>query len=398
MSSSESNNSNNSNSLPELEKKLHDALETIEMLKKQGKTLLDDNSSRKKYEQIEKELQEKSLAYDELEKKLEQLKKEYNELKQENALFSEYIDSIESEKSETKKAHEKIKEKYEKQKQTVLEKEQEKLLLGKTVEIAEKEKHVATKKYYKTIIVSVIAIAVIAGAYSLLFAQLAGEQYRIDDPVNAPTGYVIQNLRGDVIDTWIAWRIQDGEVIHVTVSGAALTPERLELVKAVFLDEEPLEIDNSLLHKGPKGTTSIHYAGWMGALSLAAETTTVFVIPTKFEVTDKGGIGDINIKLESAVNPDGFSGWTSSIVDEVNNQILKSDITIYQTSDYTDNQFAAVLRHEIGHALGLAHSTAPEDLMAPTMTTEFPYISPCDIDAIVSLYDNGGHSTVTCEI
>jgi len=36
--------------------------------------------------------------------------------------------------------------------------------------------------------------------------------------------------------------------------------------------------------------------------------------------------------------------------------------------------------------------------MAPTMTTEFPYISPCDIAAMTSLYDNGGHSTVTCEI
>jgi len=107
----------------------------------------------------------------------------------------------------------------------------------------------------------------------------------------------------------------------------------------------------------------------------AAETPTQFFIPVGFEVTDKGGIGDINIKLENAVNPDGFSGWTSSIVDEINNQILKSDITIYQTNDYSDNQLAAVFRHEIGHALGLAHSTAPEDLMAPTMTTEFPHIS-----------------------
>lgn len=41
---------------------------------------------------------------------------------------------------------------------------------------------------------------------------------------------------------------------------------------------------------------------------------------------------------------------------------------------------------------------APEDLMAPTLTTEFPYISPCDVDAIVSLYDNGGQSKVICEI
>ncbi len=158
-----------------------------------------------------------------------------------------------------------------------------------------------------------------------------------------------------------------------------------------------MDIDNSLLHKGLKGTVSTHYKGWTGAMLAAAETPTQFSIPVEFEVSE-GGIGDINIKLESAINPDGFSGWTSSIVDEINNQILKSDITIYQTNEYSDNQLAAVVRHEVGHALGLAHATAPEDLMAPTMTTEFPYISPCDIAAMTSLYDNGGHSTVTCEI
>ena len=397
MRSNKSNNSNNSNSLPELEKKLHDALEAIEILKKQGKILLDDNSSRKKYEQIEKELQEKSLAYDELEKKLEQLKKEFNELKQEKDLFSEYTDLTESEKEQLQKAHDDMKQKYKSEKQTALEKEQEKMFLEKEVEIEQKEKQVAVKKYYKTAIVAAIAIAVIAGVYSVMFAELAGQQYQTQ-PVNAPSGYVIQNLRGDVIDTWIAWRIPDDEVIRITVSGSALTPERLEIVKQVFLDTKPMEIDNSLLHKGPKGTTSIHYAGWTGALLTAAETPTVFTIPTSFEITDKGGIGDINIKLENHVNPDGFSGWTSSIVDEVNNQVLKSDITIYQTSDYSDNQFAAVLRHEVGHALGLGHSTAPEDLMAPTMTTDFPFISECDINAITSLYDNGKSSQVVCEI
>ena len=47
--------------------------------------------------------------------------------------------------------------------------------------------------------------------------------------------------------------------------------------------------------------------------------------------------------------------------------------------------------------MGLAHSTAPEDLMAKTITTEFPYISECDIDAIISLYDKGKLSVVVCE-
>lgn len=45
----------------------------------------------------------------------------------------------------------------------------------------------------------------------------------------------------------------------------------------------------------------------------------------------------------------------------------------------------------------LAHSTAPEDLMHSTIETNYPYISPCDIDALVGLYDGKTKSQVVCE-
>ena len=51
----------------------------------------------------------------------------------------------------------------------------------------------------------------------------------------------------------------------------------------------------------------------------------------------------------------------------------------------------------MGHAIGLAHSTAPEDLMHPEIKTNFPYISECDIDALQSLYDGAKTSQVVCE-
>jgi len=394
---SQDDNPDRTYSLSELEKKLQDAMEAIEIIKKGGNIHLGQDSLAKKYDDLKKQFQQKSNDYEELDKQLQQLSQELLELRQEKMMFEKFTTMTEDEKEEMQKARDEMKTKYDVEKQTALEKEQEKMFLEKEVEIEHKEKEVAVKKYYKTAILAVVAIAVVAGVYSVMFAELAGQQYQTT-AINQPNGYVIQNLRGDVIDTWIAWRIPEGEALRITLSGNALNDERIELVKDVFLDTEPMDIDNSLLHKGLKGTTSTHYTGWTGAMLAAAETPTQFSIPVDFEVTDKGGIGDINIKLENAINPDGFSGWTSSIVDEINNQILKSDITIYQTNDYSDNQLSAVVRHEVGHALGLAHSTAPEDLMAPTMTTEFPYISPCDIAAVTSLYDNGGHSTVTCEI
>ena len=55
------------------------------------------------------------------------------------------------------------------------------------------------------------------------------------------------------------------------------------------------------------------------------------------------------------------------------------------------------MMHEFGHALGLAHSSAPDDLMYPVIETDFPYVSECMIDAIAGLYDGIKASEVTCQ-
>lgn len=212
------------------------------------------------------------------------------------------------------------------------------------------------------------------------------------------SNYLIQNLKGDTIDTWLSWRLVDGTVLYVNILNADRYPEKAELIKEVILSDEAIEIDDSLLHKGPKGSTSTYYLGWAGALQKAADNPTQFYIPNKLELIESSrGEGSITITLTNMRNGDGYSGFTKSIADESQNQILKSDITIYEVDNLSDNQFKTILRHELGHALGLAHSTAPEDLMYPTVQTEFPYISECDVDALVELYDGSQKSEVVCE-
>ena len=212
--------------------------------------------------------------------------------------------------------------------------------------------------------------------------------------------YLIQNLRGDTIDTGISWKLGEGESLYVNIINSANIPEdNLERVKNAILSEDVIDIDNFLLHKGPAGTYSTYYLGWQGALKSAAKSETELVIPTKFDIVESSnGMGDISITLTGLMDADGYSGFTKSIADESQNQILKSQITIYEADKLTGNQIDAILRHEMGHALGLAHSTAPEDLMAPKMQTEYPFISPCDVDAIISLYDGQSSSQVVCQI
>ena len=291
-----------------------------------------------------------------------------------------------------------LKEKLQQKSLSLKETVQEKIFLDEMSKNEISKIQVVRKKYYLTIAVAGIVLAGVIVPYSLYVVTLVGEEYRVQDVELVTSGYVIQNLKGDTIDTWLSWRLVEGDIMHVNIVDGHKFPEKAEIIKNAILSTETIEIDNSLLHKGPKGTTSVFYLGWAGALEKSSETPTSFFIPTKFDVTESAsGTGDITIRLSTDRSGDAYSGWTKSIADETQNQILKSEIIIYDIDNLTDNQLTTIMRHEFGHALGLAHSSDPEDLMAPTITTEFPYISECDVDAIVGLYDGAKKSEVICE-
>jgi predicted Zn-dependent protease len=210
--------------------------------------------------------------------------------------------------------------------------------------------------------------------------------------------YLIQNLRGDTTETWVSWNLTPNKSLTFTILGESLvSPEKINEIKDVILSEKSLQIDNSLLHKGLKGTSSTYYVGWAGAMKQASQNPTKMVVPQNFEyVSSEKGAADITIKLVSQRSGDGYSGYTQSTVDK--NQILKSTISIYNVEELSTSQITTIVRHEFGHAIGLAHTTATEELMAPTITTDYPYISPCTVHAIEKLYDGNQKSEVVCEI
>ena len=385
-------------SLSEIEKKLQDAMEAVEILKKGENISVGGESVSKKYEELKKQFDQKSADYTELDEQFQQLTQEVLELRQEKMMFEKFSDLTEAEKDEMEKTRDKMKQKYETERQTVLEQEQEKMFMEKSLEVETKEKEKAKTKYYKTMVIAALSIAVIAGVYSVMFAELAGQQYRVEIEPQT-TGYTIQNLRGDTIDTYLSWRLVDGATLVVNILDAdKFDDEIIETVKKTILSEEILEIDNSLLDKGPKGTTSMLYVGWAGAMAAAAETETLLYVPAKFEViSSKTGEGDITIELSKARNADGFTGWTNSIADASQNQILKSRVTIFDVDSLPLPALETIVRHEFGHALGLAHSSDPEDLMYLIIETKFLYASECDVDAMIRLYDGGNTSEVICE-
>lgn len=210
------------------------------------------------------------------------------------------------------------------------------------------------------------------------------------------TRYYTENLRGDTVDTWKSWRLV-GTTLNVNIlKSPRVTEHQIDIIKNAIASEEAIEFDDSIVHKGPKGSMSTYYEGWAGAIKSATQSQTKYKLPTNFNFVDtSGGEGDIIITLSNIKDSDGYTGYTKSVTEE--NEILKSFITIYDISNLSDQQLSTIIRHEFGHALGLGHSTAPEDLMAPTIDMTIPYISECNVDAIIDLYNaNEGKQTV-CE-
>lgn len=214
---------------------------------------------------------------------------------------------------------------------------------------------------------------------------------------NFKTEYLVQNLKGELITTWVAWNVPADRVLYVDiVNQAGVSQDKIDAIKDAILSKNTVQIDDSLLNIGPKGSTSTYYAGWQAALAQASKTSTQMNIPKQFEISESNsGTGDVTVILSSDTNPDGLSGLTKSISDQ--NQILRSTVTIFDAQSLSVDQIKALFRHEFGHVLGLAYSTDPNDLMHLTIQTQYAYISSCDILAIAHLYNDSQSSQVVCQ-
>jgi len=280
--------------------------------------------------------------------------------------------------------------------QNLLELKKEKEFLTKKADSREKTSFVMMKKYYSTIAIAGLIMGGFVGAFTF-YENSMQDDYVMLVGEHAKSKYLVENLRGDTLKTWFPWMLVGGQALHVNIlDNNSATQERIDIIKNAIESEETLVIDYTLPYTTPKKTNPTYYKGWTGALLLAAQQDTILNIPTNFEFSNSNlQLGDITVELLSLSDPDGYAGYTKSVVDQ--GEILKSHIIIYDVNSISNEQLSTTILHEFGHALGLSHSSAPDDLMYPVLETDFPYISECMIDAISGLYDGIKTSEVECQ-
>ena len=173
------------------------------------------------------------------------------------------------------------------------------------------------------------------------------------------------------IDTTLPWEIKLDRPIQIIINAeTSISDDKISAVKNAIMSE------NSFT-KGDK----TFYEGWKGALDEASKHSTRLSIPTTFNIIESNEPGNkIIITLTEAKDKYGDSGFTRTVVDH--HRLVGANITIYDVDNLTVEEITTITRHEFGHALGLGHSTYPEDLMYEEIITSHPFISDCHIHAI----------------
>jgi Na+-translocating ferredoxin:NAD+ oxidoreductase RnfG subunit len=227
------------------------------------------------------------------------------------------------------------------------------------------------------VIASLMAVLVIA---VFVFVSTTEKQEHVK------TGYFTYNLKGDQIYTSHKWDTQ-GSPLRVHIQNlASVSDSKIQVVRNSILSDESILVDDALTHKAPSGEKSTFYVGWMGAIGNN--------LPLTIDFVDSAKNANVIISLVKTKNMDGYSGWTESTTNDYH--IIQSHVTVFASDQISEDELGTIIRHEFGHVLGLDHSTDPDDLMSPMITTTIPYISECDQSALISLYKYDV-PTHTCE-
>lgn len=292
----------------------------------------------------------------------------------------EYVDDLESQLILLKEINKKLKHQ---QLKSVIEKSQQ--LESVCNNISKSQQYLSYK-----IITIISTILIVTYMTTVLIPISANNE---SSPMS--TYYIVENVRGDTIGINTHLSVLDDSVSIRIDDKIGLEKSKIDSIKNSILSEEIVKLSGSVTHKTRSDSTSTYYIGWAGALKSLPETTK-HQIPQSLTFSNNEN-AHIVIELVRYVTPDGYDGITRAVLSDDRQSIQKAHITIYGADKKSKSELETIVRHEFGHALGLKHSTDPDDLMYPTIVSAYPFISECDLEGLLFLYNGTFQEEYECK-
>lgn len=169
------------------------------------------------------------------------------------------------------------------------------------------------------------------------------------------------------------WKnIEDDKIPVLIIRDAKVSENKVDIVEKTINSKETRNSERKL------------FLGWNEGIKEISKSFGVKVPSLEIQQTiEKTSV--ITVYLSSKTNSQGFDGYTNLFYD-TNGDIQKALVTIYNADELNKSQLESITRHELGHALGLGHTNAENDLMRANIDMNFSAISLLDLHALAHIY------------
>ncbi len=174
-------------------------------------------------------------------------------------------------------------------------------------------------------------------------------------------------------DELASWKeIKNNEIPILIIRDAKVSQKHVDIVEDVINSKEVINSEKKL------------FQGWNEGIKQISEshgvTIPILQVQSKLDSQDA-----IIIYLMEKIDINGYDGYTNLHYDK-NGNIEKAFVKIFNVDELNENQLKAIVRHELGHALGLGHTNEKNDLMQSIIDMKHTAISLLDLQALARIY------------